>query len=177
MNPQEEFEDAFNEAYDALLLLLDITNQPPLPPVNDVLGLTVTEFTQVIEDAKQAVRNIPPEDVEQVLIEYSLFLPADARAFLQAVADEDYDTAFAPLDAIVAEVSQFPADAVLRDVIEGGDEGGSGGGDGGSGGGDGGGDGGDGGDGGRGKDGYIRGKYAHGEVVSSNIDLVHTGVL
>lgn len=143
MNPLVEFENTFNEAFNGLQSLLSATGQPPQPPVNDVLSLTVSQFTTVMNNAKQALQAIPPASITAILPLASLFVDPQAIAILNALVAQDYATAFAPLDAVLATVSGGDPNETLRTVIAGDD---TGGGDSGTGGGDtGGGDGGTGG--------------------------------
>ena len=149
MDPATEFEALFNEAYNGLRALQAATGQPVSPAITNVLGLTVSELNAVVQSSKAALQAIPTDAIQALLPFVLPQLPPDGQQVLQALADQNYAVAFAPLDAAFAQVSGGAPNVLVGDVLLGIDGGGTDGGDGGTDGGTDGGDGGtDGGDGG-----------------------------
>ena len=117
MNPLELFEIEFNASYAQLRSLLQLTSQPLPPMIDDVLSLTVSEYLTSLDNSEQSLRDIPVETLVNMYAFISNQVDAAALAIVQALIDQDYDTAFASINQGRSFVTNAAPDATMEAYI------------------------------------------------------------
>ena len=117
MNPLDQFETQFNASYAQLRSLLQVTSQPLPPVIDDALSLTVSEYLASLDASEQALRDIPVATLVNLFSFISQQVDAEALAIVQALIDQDYDTAFAAINAGRSFVANAAPDVTMEAFI------------------------------------------------------------
>ncbi|MBM1634583.1 DUF4214 domain-containing protein [Sulfitobacter mediterraneus] len=117
MNPLDQFETQFNASYAQLRSLLQVTSQPLPPVIDDALSLTVSEYLASLDASEQALRDIPVATLVNLFSFISQQVDAEALAIVQALIDQDYDTAFAAINAGRSFVANATPDVTMEAFI------------------------------------------------------------
>jgi len=117
VNPLDQFETQFNASYAQLRSLLQVTSQPLPPVIDDALSLTVSEYLASLDASEQALRDIPVATLVNLFSFISQQVDAEALAIVQALIDQDYDTAFAAINAGRSFVANAAPDVTMEAFI------------------------------------------------------------
>ncbi|KIN79192.1 DUF4214 domain-containing protein [Sulfitobacter mediterraneus] len=117
MNPLDQFEIQFNASYAQLRSLLQVTSRPLLPVIDDALSLTVSEYLASLDASEQALRDIPVGTLVNLFSFISQQVDAEALAIVQALIDQDFDTAFASINLGRSFVANAAPDVTMEAFI------------------------------------------------------------
>jgi len=117
VNPLDQFEIQFNASYAQLRSLLQVTSQPLLPVIDDALSLTVSEYLASLDASEQALRDIPVGTLVNLFSFFSQQVDAEALAIVQALIDQDFDTAFASINLGRSFVANAAPDVTMEAFI------------------------------------------------------------
>jgi Domain of unknown function (DUF4214)/RTX calcium-binding nonapeptide repeat (4 copies) len=117
VNPLDQFEIQFNASYAQLRSLLQVTSQPLLPVIDDALSLTVSEYLASLDASEQALRDIPVGTLVNLFSFISQQVDAEALAIVQALIDQDFDTAFASINLGRSFVANAAPDVTMEAFI------------------------------------------------------------
>ncbi|MBM1631912.1 DUF4214 domain-containing protein [Sulfitobacter mediterraneus] len=115
----EAFTNAFNQSFDSFGTIGAYSGgfSPP-GSVDDILGMSVGQYLDLLDAAQTALESISPFIFQQLLNNPNVQLPPEARAFIEAWAQGDYSGITGPLDQVRAAMADFPRDMSLRDAID-----------------------------------------------------------
>ena len=113
------FTNAFNQSFDSFGTIGAYSGgfSPP-GSVDDILGMSVGQYLDLLDTAQTALQSISPFIFQQLLNNPNVQLPAEARVFIEAWAQGDYSGITGPLDQVRAAMADFPREMSLRDAID-----------------------------------------------------------